>query len=252
VGRQGRYVLLEDVIAHFLDFLFPDMEVLEQAVFRVTRDADFEVSDEADDLLEAVQEELRRRRLGSVVRLEVSHQMSRAMLDQLMERLAIPGDRVYEIESPLDLADAYELASLDRPELRYEPWIPVTPPRLLQTGWGTDLFAEVRRGDILVHLPYHSFATSVESFVRRASKDPPVLALKATVYRTSENSPLVPALVEAAEEGKQSVCLVELKARFDERRNIEVVAASRARRGPRGLRISRPEGPRQGHPRGST
>jgi polyphosphate kinase len=221
VGERGLLLPLEEVIGHCLPWLFPGMEIAERAVFRVTRDADFEVSDEADDLLEAVELEVRRRRFGEVVRLEVSSSISPALLARLQEGLGARDDQVYPVDGKLDLADLMEIASLDRPELRDEPWLPVTQPRLDPEGGGGDLFAEIRRADLLVHLPYDSFATSVEAFVRSAVKDPDVIGMKSTVYRTSEDSPVVPALIEAAEEGKQSVCLVELKARFDERRNIE-------------------------------
>jgi polyphosphate kinase len=221
IGSRGLLLSIERVIDHFLPRLFPGMEVGERAVFRVTRDADFEVSDEADDLLEAVELEVRRRRFGEVVRLEVSSSTSEAMLARLKEGLDASDDQVYPIEGEIDLADLMEIASLDRPELKDEPWAPVTQPRLaFQTG-RRDLFVEIRKADVLVQLPYDSFATSVEAFVRDAAKDPNVIGMKTTVYRTSDDSPVVPALIEAAEDGKQSVCLVELKARFDERRNIE-------------------------------
>jgi polyphosphate kinase len=221
IGDRGLLLPVESVIGHFLPWLFPGMEIGEQAVFRVARDADFEVSDEADDLLEAVELEVRRRRFGEVVRLEVSAAMSRAMLDRLTEGLDVESSQVYPVEGMLDLADLMQVATLDRPELRDEPWTGATQARLAFHNGRRDLFAEIRKGDILVHLPYDSFATSVESFVRSGVKDPDVIGMKSTVYRTSEDSPVVPALIEAAEDGKQSVCLVELKARFDERRNIE-------------------------------
>jgi polyphosphate kinase len=214
---SGLLLPLEDVIAHFLPALFPEMEIAERAVFRVTRDADFTVSDEADDLLEAVELEVRRRRFGDVVRLEVSSSITRNLLEQLKEGLGVRDDQIYEIRGLLDLAALSELSSLDRPELKDTQWLPVTNPRF--AAGAADIFAEIRSGSILVHHPYDSFATSVEAFVR-AAEDPRVVALKTTVYRTSEESPLVPALIEAPEQGKQSVALVELKARFDERRNI--------------------------------
>jgi polyphosphate kinase len=220
VGADGRLLPVEDVIGHFLPWLFPGMEIGERAVFRVTRDADFEVSDEADDLLEAVEHEIRRRRFGDVVRLEISREASRALLDRLEEGLDASVDQIYPIRGRLDLADLMQIASLDRPDLKDEPWLGVTQPRLSSAS-RRDLFSEIRRGDILVQQPYDSFATSVETFLRLAVKDPDVIGMKSTVYRTSDDSPVVPALIEAAEEGKQSVCLVELKARFDERRNIE-------------------------------
>jgi polyphosphate kinase len=219
VGARGVFVPLEDVIEHFLGSLFPQMELSEPTVFRLTRDADFEVSDEADDLLEAVQLELRRRRFGDIVRVEVSDSAPPAMLERLKRGLGVGDDQIYLVSGLLDLADAMEIAQLDRPELKDEPWVPITPARFAPGP--SVMFTEIAKSDMLVHHPYDSFATSFEAFVRTAASDPDVIALKATVYRTSDETPLVPALVEAAENGKQSVCLVELKARFDERRNIE-------------------------------
>lgn len=212
---------LEALIEHFLFWLFPGMEIVERALFRVTRDADFEVDDEADDLLEAVEIEVRRRRFGDVVRLEVSEGMSRAMQARLMDGLEVGPDKVYPIKSKLDLADLIQIASFDRPELRDPPWAPVTRPELADVKASGEIFDVIRDRDVLVHLPYDSFATSVEAFVKAAARDPHVIGIKSTVYRTSEDSPVVPALIDCAEAGKQSVCLVELKARFDERRNIE-------------------------------
>jgi polyphosphate kinase len=221
IGGRGALLPLEDAIAHFLSWLFPGMEVVEHVVFRVTRDADFDVSDEADDLLEAVELELRRRRFGDVVRLEVAGAASQAMIDQLKSGLGVTADQVYAVDGMLDLADLSRIADFERPELRYEPWLPVTRSRLAPAAGRRDLFAEVRRSDLLVQLPYDSFSTSVEAFVRAAAKDRDVVGVKTTVYRTSDDSALLPALIDAAEDGKQTVCLVELKARFDERRNIE-------------------------------
>ena len=212
---------LEKVIAHFLDRLFPGMEILERAVFRVTRDADFEVSDEADDLLEAVETELRRRRFGDVVRVEVSSSTSRGMLERLQLGFGAADEQIYEIHGTVDLSDLEELTTLDRPDLKHPPVPGATPVKLSRVKQPRDLFAEIRRNDILVHQPYESFAASFEAFVRAAARDPDVIAMKTAVYRTSGDSPLVPALIECAEDGKQSVCLVELKARFDEHRNIE-------------------------------
>jgi polyphosphate kinase len=221
VGKRGAFVPLEAVIAHFLDWLFPQMEIVERAVFRVTRDADFEVSDEADDLLEAVELELRRRRFGDVVRLEVSASVSNRLLGRLIEGLGADQEQVYPIRGPLDLADLSQLAGLDRPDLKDEPWVPSTPARLAAVHGGEAFFADIKRGDVLVHHPYDSFVTTFERFVREAARDPAVITLKTTVYRTSDDSPVVPALIEVAEDGRQAVCLVELKARFDEHRNIE-------------------------------
>jgi polyphosphate kinase len=220
VGTRGLLIPLEDVIAHFLGWLFPDMDVTERAVFRVTRDGDTEISDDADDLLEAVESELRKRRFGAVVRLEVSSSISRSMLARLEERLPARPPLVYPIHGPLDLADVAQLNDLDRPDLKFEPWVPYTQRRLASPKDG-DIFAEIAAGDIVVQHPYDSFGTSVEAFVRAAATDPAVVTLKTTVYRTSIDSAMGPALIAAVENGKQSVCLVELKARFDEARNIE-------------------------------
>jgi polyphosphate kinase len=220
VGRRGLMIPLERVISHYLTWLFPGMEVVERAAFRVTRDGDTEISDDADDLLQAVESELMRRRFGAVVRLEVASSMSRAIVTQLEERLLVRPDVVHPIQGTLDLGDVMQLYELDRPDLKYAPWVPHTQRRL-SAPKDDDLFHEIAAADILVQHPYDSFATSVESFVRAAAKDPGVVTLKTTVYRTSHDSALAPALIEAAEHGKQSVCVVELKARFDERRNIE-------------------------------
>jgi polyphosphate kinase len=221
IGKRQLYLPLEHVITNSLTSLFPKMEIAECAPFRVTRDADFELSDEADDLLEAVELELRRRRFGETVRVEVSGSMSDEMLRRIKIGLAASDDQIYPVDGLFDLADLDQIVALDRPDLKEEPWRPVTQPRLAVPGSDGELFDEIRRGDILVHLPYESFATSVEAFVQAAARDPDVIGIKTTVYRTSDESPLVPALIEAAETGKQTVCLVELKARFDERRNIE-------------------------------
>jgi polyphosphate kinase len=221
VGNRGIFLPLEHVIAHFLDSLFPKMEIVECAAFRVTRDADFAVSDEADDLLEAVEVQLRRRRFGDSVRVEVVESMSEAMRDRLLSGLGADTQQFSPVTGLLALADTMELVHLDRPDLKDDPWLPVTQPRLAEIDAPAEFFDEIRRSDLLVHHPYESFATSFEAFVRGAAADPNVAGLKTTVYRTSDETPLVPALIEASEDGKQSVCLVELKARFDEHRNIE-------------------------------
>ena len=220
VGDRGLFIPLERIIRHFLPRLFSDMEILECCAFRVTRDADFEVSDEADDLLEAVEDELRRRRFGDVVRVEVSGSVSTRMLERLERGLGVTSNQIYLIPGLLDLADLHELVDLDRPDLKEERWYPVAHPRFASAADVDDLFAEIRRSDILVHHPFDSFASSFESFLLAAARDPAVLAVKTALYRTSEDSPVVPALIEAAERGKQSVSLIELKARFDEYRNI--------------------------------
>ena len=216
------FVPLETIIARHLDELFPGMEILRHDYFRVTRDADFTVSDEADDLLRAVEDELRRRRFGEVVRLEVSSSMDPDMRDYLIEQLGVDEDQVIDVSGLLDLEDLWAIYDVDgHRELRDEPWNPVTQPAFADDEHDrTDIMAAMRAGDVLVHHPYDSFAASVERFVQQAVQDPNVLAIKMTVYRTSDDSALIPSLIEAAERGKQAVCLVELKARFDERRNI--------------------------------
>jgi polyphosphate kinase len=223
VGADGHaFVPLEEVIAANLDALFPGIDVIDHGYFRVTRDADFNISDEADDLLQAVQDELRRRRFGEVVRLEVESGMNPKLREQLVEALRLEDREVYDIDGLLDLADLGDIADVPgHAELRYPPWTPVTQPRLQgDEDEAIDIFAAIRQRDLLVHHPYDSFATSVERFVEQAVADPDVLAIKHTVYRTSDDSPLVPSLIRASERGKQAVCMVELKARFDEEANI--------------------------------
>ncbi len=223
--EKDTFIPLEEIIAHNLDALFPGMQIISFDLFRVTRDADFEVSDEANDLLQAVEDELRRRRFGEVVRLEVGATMDPALRSRLIDWLGVDELQVYDVEGMLDLGDLWELAGINgHSDLRQAPWTPITHPSFEtprgESDEGSDVFASMRAGDILVHYPYHSFATSVERFVDQAAEDPDVLAIKMTVYRTSDDSALVPSLIEASERGKQAVCLVELKARFDERRNI--------------------------------
>jgi polyphosphate kinase len=198
------------------------MEILRHDYFRVTRDADFTVSDEADDLLRAVEDELRRRRFGEVVRLEVGTSMDPDLRALLLESLLVEEHQVIDVEGLLDLEDLWEVYEIDgHRDLRDEPWTPVNQPAFTDPDHGQgDIFAAMRASDILVHHPYDSFAGSVERFVQQAVADPDVLAIKMTVYRTSDDSALVPSLIDALERGKQAVCLVELKARFDERRNI--------------------------------
>jgi polyphosphate kinase len=215
-------VALEDVIAHHLDALFPGMEIVDCDVFRVTRDADLEVSDDAADLLQAVEDELRRRRFGEIVRVEIGQSCSQRLREELVGLLGVREQEVYPVDGLLDMGALWQIARLPgMPELRYAPYAPVTHPRLLRhEGERPDVFAAMREDDVLVHHPYDSFATSVERFVQQAVADPNVLAIKQTVYRTSDDSPLVPNLIEASERGKQAVALVELTARFDERMNI--------------------------------
>jgi polyphosphate kinase len=223
LGHNGTTcVPLEEAIAANLDALFPGTEVIDHGYFRVTRDADFTVSDEADDLLQAVQNELRRRRFGEVVRLEVETGMNPKLRGQLVDALRLEDREVYDVDGLIDLGDIADIADVPgHAELRYPPWSPVTPPRLQgEDEEPVDMFAAIRQGDLLVHHPYDSFECSVERFVTQAVADPDVLAIKHTVYRTSDDSPLVPSLIRASERGKQAVCMVELKARFDEEANI--------------------------------
>jgi polyphosphate kinase len=219
-----RYVPLEDVIALHLQALFPGMEVVAHHPFRVTRDGDLDdVDSDAEDLLAAIQTELRRRRRHArVVRLEVDPGMSPEVLELLTRELELQPADVYQTEGLLDLGSLAALSQLDRPDLKEEPWTPTTQPRLRGLGAEVpDLFAVLRSGDVLAHHPYDSFATSVEAFIDHAASDPNVLAIKQTLYRTSgPGSPIVRALIRAAEAGKQVAALVELKARGDEQANI--------------------------------
>ncbi|MDX1468842.1 MAG: polyphosphate kinase 1 [Acidimicrobiia bacterium] len=218
-----RFIPLEQVIATHLDSLFPGMEVLGHHVFRVTRNADLEIEeDEGGDLLMAIESELTQRRFGRVVRLEVHPDIPEDVLDLLMREMGATEADVYRVEGPLDLSGLWNVYELDRPELRFPAFTGVTPPRLASPGTEpTDFFEVIRQGDLLVHHPYDSFASTVEAFVSRAARDPSVLAIKVTLYRTTADSPIMRSLMEAAEEGKQVVALVELKARFDEERNIQ-------------------------------
>jgi polyphosphate kinase len=219
-----RYVPLEDVIAIHLQALFPGMEIVAHHPFRVTRDGDLDdVDSDAEDLLAAIQTELRRRRRHArVVRLEVDPGMSPEVLELLTRELELQPTDVYQTDGLLDLGSLHALSLLDRPDLKEEPWTPTTQPRLRGVAAEVpDLFAVLRAGDVLAHHPYDSFATSVEAFIDHASTDPDVLAIKQTLYRTSgPANPIVRALIRAAERGKQVVALVELKARGDEQANI--------------------------------
>jgi polyphosphate kinase len=199
------------------------MEILGQDVFRVTRNADIEVEeDEGGDLLMAIESELTQRRFGNVVRLEIHPDMPDEVLDLLMREMGATEDDVYRIDGPLGLAGLWGLYDLDRPELKFDLYSGVTPPRVsTQPGEALDVFNVMKQGDLLVHHPYDSFSSTVEPFLERAARDPMVLALKVTLYRTSSDSPIMASLIKAAENGKQVAALVELKARFDEERNIE-------------------------------
>src|ERR1700750_70713 len=250
VGDGTTFVPLEDLIAENLDSLFPGMEILDRHVFQVTRDVDFTVSDEADDLLQAVEAELRRRRFGEAVRVEVSAGMSSGMREQITRALEVDTDDVFEVDGLLDLQDLWDIVGIPgHSELRDAPWQPVTQPRLQpDEDEQPDVLAAMRKRDILLHHPYDSFVTSVERFGEQAVNDPDVLAIKQTVYRTSDDSPLVPALIRAVERGKQAVCLVEVKARFDERANIQWGRAMEEAGGARGYGPPPPQKPRHGKP----
>jgi polyphosphate kinase len=217
------YVLLEQIIAANLDILFPGMEVLEHHLFRVTRNADFSIEeDEADDLLMAIEEELRKRRFGKVVRLEVERSMPHETRALLQRGLQLEAQDVYEISGTLDLTALTAIAELDVPQLQPTPWQPIVPLRLMPPDEDeeADVFAAIREQDILLHHPYESFVGSVQRFIEQAAEDPDVLTIKMTLYRTSGDSPIVRSLIAAAEAGKQVVVMVEIKARFDERANI--------------------------------
>jgi polyphosphate kinase len=218
-----RYVPLELVIAAHLDQLFPGMEIEQHHAFRVTRNTDLTLEEEeADDLLAAVEIELRRRRFGRAVRLEIDAAMSDEVLQLLQRELDVADEDVYLHTAPLDLGGMWAVHGLDRPDLKDPPYQRVTPTRLSKgDGERADVFAAMRQGDLLVHHPYESFRTTVEEFVRQAAVDPQVLAIKMTLYRTSGDSPIVRALIRAADRGKQVAVIVELKARFDEGANIE-------------------------------
>jgi polyphosphate kinase len=212
-----RFVPLEDVVAAHLDQLFEGMEVVEHYAFRVTRNEDLEVDEDiTEDLLQALERELLRRRFGPSVRLEVEDSVSAEVLARLVGELGMDDSEIIRLPGPLDLAGLYAFADLDRPELRYPIFVPAEVPPTSDA----DIFAVLRRGDVLVHHPYDSFTTSVQRLLEEAAADPDVLAIKQTLYRTSGESPIVDALIDAAEAGKQVVVVVEIKARFDEQANI--------------------------------
>jgi polyphosphate kinase len=223
LGRH-RYTLLDQVIGANLDILFSGMEILRHHLFRVTRDADLTLDEEdASNLIVAIEEELRRRRFGEPVRLEVERSMPDEMRDVLRRGLGVGDNETYEVRGMLDLTSLWRLAEVDRPDLRTAPWTPVVPPRFQPADEDepADVFGAMRAGDLLVHHPYESFTASVERLVEQAALDPDVLTIKQTLYRTSLDSRVVHHLIAAAERGKQVVVLVEIKARFDEEANIE-------------------------------
>ncbi|WP_425453719.1 RNA degradosome polyphosphate kinase [Bogoriella caseilytica] len=221
-GRTA-YVPLEEIIAHHLDALFPGMEIVEHHTFRVTRNEDVEVEeDDAENILKALEKELMRRRFGPAVRLEVATGVSSHVLDLLMRELGVGEQDVFHLPEPLDLTGLNVIHDLDRPELKYPKFVGVTAKGLaeVESANPADIFGRIRERDILLHHPYDSFSTSVQQFISQAAADPHVLAIKQTLYRTSGDSPIIDALIDAAEAGKQVLAVVEIKARFDEEANI--------------------------------
>lgn len=223
---KGRtyYIPLEEIIGVHLSTLFPGMEIVEYSTFRVTRNEDLEVEeDDAENLLKALEKELQKRKFGRVVRLEVAQNISKHVLSMLMREMEVREEDVFRLPEPLDLTGLEVIHELDRPQLKYKKFVPVTPKGFteVETAQETDVFAAIRAHDILVQHPYDSFSTSVQRFIQQAAADPKVLAIKQTLYRTSGDSPIVDALIKAAEAGKQVLAVVEIKARFDEQNNIE-------------------------------
>jgi polyphosphate kinase len=224
-GGEGqviiRYLPMEELIAAFLPVLFPGMDIVEHHAFRITRNADFEVEEDRDeDLLQALERELARRRFGSPVRLEIADDMTESMLELLLRELDVNPSDVIEVPGLLDLSSLWQIYGIDRPALKDRTFVPATHPAFADRETPRSIFATLREGDVLVHHPYDSFSTSVQRFIEQAAADPNVLAIKQTLYRTSGDSPIVRALIAAAEAGKQVVAMVEIKARFDEQANI--------------------------------
>ncbi|MGV8882918.1 MAG: RNA degradosome polyphosphate kinase [Rhodoglobus sp.] len=220
---QTRYIPLEDLISNHLEELFPGMEILEHHEFRVTRNEDVEIEeDESENLIQALEKQILNRRFGPPIRLEITDDMDDVTLGLLMSELDITEQEVYRLPAPLDLGGLFQLTRIDKPALKYPRHVPTTSVSLLprEPNAAPDIFASIARGDILLHHPYESFSTSVQSFLEQAAADPNVLAIKQTLYRTSGDSPIVKALIAAAEAGKAVLALVEIKARFDETANI--------------------------------
>lgn len=221
-GEVVRFLPMEELIAAFLPVLFPGLDIVEHHAFRITRNADFEVEEDRDeDLLQALERELARRRFGSPVRLEVSDDMTESMLELLLRELDVDPSDVVDVAGLLDLSALWQIYAVDRPALKDRPFVPATPPAFGERETPKSIFSTLRDGDVLVHHPYDSFSTTVQRFIEQAAADPNVLAIKQTLYRTSGDSPIVNALIDAAEAGKQVVALVEIKARFDEQANIK-------------------------------
>jgi polyphosphate kinase len=221
-AHEAEFLPLEELIAAHLSSLFPGMQVVEHHLFRVTRNADLEVEEDRDeDLLQALERELARRRFGPAVRLEVASDIDDSILELLTSEIDVAPDDVLRVPGLLDLSALWEVYDVDRPALKERAFVPATPPRFVDGETPKSVFATLRDGDVLVHHPYESFATSVQRFIEQAAADPNVLAIKQTLYRTSGDSPIVDALIDAAEAGKQVVALVEIQARFDEQANIK-------------------------------
>ncbi|WP_309103583.1 RNA degradosome polyphosphate kinase [Microbacterium sp.] len=222
-GEIKRFLRLEELIANHLGDLFPGMEVLDHHAFRLTRNEDVEIEeDESENLIQALEAELLRRRFGPPIRLEITDDMDELTRDLLVKELDITDQEIYRLPGPLDLRGLFDLSRIERPDLRFPPHVPTTAVPFQPTGSNSraDIFKAIRKSDVLVHHPYESFATSVQAFLEQAARDPHVLAIKQTLYRTSGDSPIVQALIDAAEAGKQVLALVEVKARFDEANNI--------------------------------
>ena len=220
--RYG-FITMENLIIAHLESLFPGMIIKEARSFRVTRNEDIDVEeDDAENLLNAMEKELLRRRFGPPIRLEISDETSPFLSQLLADQLRVSADEVYRLPAPLDATVLFELGGIDRPDLKYRPFIPTTNHQIaeVESSRAQDIFAAIRERDILLHHPYDSFSTSVQAFLAQAAADPKVLAIKQTLYRTSSNSPIIDALIDAAHAGKQVLALVEIKARFDEDANI--------------------------------
>jgi polyphosphate kinase len=225
---ETEFLPLEDLIAAHLEMLFPGMQIVEHHLFRVTRNADFDVEEDRDeDLLQALERELMRRRFGPAVRLEVEDDIDDEVVELLVNEIDVEMDDVQRVPGLLDLGALWQIYDIDRPALKERLFVPATNPRFAEGETPKSVFSTMRDGDVLVHHPYESFATSVQRFIEQAAADPNVLAIKQTLYRTSGDSPIVDALIDAAQAGKQVVALVEIKARFDEQANIKWARARR-------------------------
>ncbi len=235
VDEDSRYVLIEDIIRQNLDVLLPNVEILDTALFRLTRNAEISRNEEvAEDLIDMIKDVLEQRRFASVVRMEIESGADPYIRETLQEQLELSEPEIYHLDGPIDYRDFASLTDLDRPELKREPWSPASHPRLagdspsVFEGEGTDsngrsIFADINEGDILLHHPYHDFGETVQRFLTEAANDPDVLAVKAAIYRTASDSEVIQSLIEAADNGKQVAVMVELKARFDEQNNLDWV-----------------------------